>query len=68
MKNILYILNLIYKLFLINQIMRKKFKIIFINDNCHILKNDNLLNNISKINNIYILSILEFIINIVIII
>ena len=68
MKNILHVSNLVYKLFLINQIMRKRFEIIFIDDDYHILKNDNLLNNVLKINNIYILNILEFIINIIIII
>ena len=36
MKNILYISNLAYKLFLINQIIKKRFEIIFINDDYHI--------------------------------
>ena len=48
--------------------MKKKIEIIFINNDYHILRNDNLLNNVLKINNIYIFNIFKFTTNIVIII
>ena len=58
-KNILHVPNLVYKLFSISQAIRKEFEIIFIDDNCYLRKNGNLLRSASKVNNTYILSVLK---------
>lgn len=67
-KDVLHVPDLACGLFSISQAMRKGFEITFIDDDCHILRNGNLLGNAPKVNNIYILSVLESTANVAVII
>ena len=48
--------------------MRKGFEIIFIDDDCYLRKDGNLLGSALKVNNTYILSVLELTVRVAVII
>ena len=67
-ENVLHVSDFICELFLISQVIKKRFEIVFLGDNCHILKNDVLVESASKTRNIYILNVSQSTIKIVVLI
>ena len=53
----LHVPDFICELFSISQIIKKGFEIVFLDDDCYILKNNVLVESVSKTRNIYILNV-----------
>ena len=59
LKDVLHVPDLSYSLFSISQATRKGFEITFVDEDCHIRKDSILTGSASKVQNTYILSLLE---------
>ena len=56
-ENVLHVPDFICELFSISQVIKKGFEIAFLDDDCHISKNNVLVESASKTRNIYILNV-----------